>query len=453
MTQDFDFDGSFNEDIDEEGALDEGFEETEEEAPKKSSPLRIILLVLLILVLLCAGCAFVVQSGLIPLPFSIPGLGPAPAPTAAPAVDTPTSAPTDAGALPAATEEPALDTATEDEQAPAPETTEALPATEEPGEQEEAVPTADAGTETAATAAPDESVPTTEEPVPATEQPGDQPAASPTVETEPTEEVISEHDAEPSPTSATTPVPGPTATPGPTVAVTVTSCDNNVPPVADANGPYSAMRGKGQAVVEFDGSDSTDSDGTITAYEWEFGDGSSPETGATVSHGYNNTGSYVVTLTVTDNCGATGQDTADVTISGPTPPASGTPTTATPAPTATATPVPPTPAAGTMGYCYRVKVGDTLSGLAWQFGVPWPDLARVNHVPMYYRVIAGQGLFIPTEQITEGPNLYEVESDDTLRNIAFECGLTATTLARANNLQNDATLSPGQILVIPPWRY
>jgi PKD repeat protein len=81
------------------------------------------------------------------------------------------------------------------------------------------------------------------------------------------------------------------------------------------------MMGKGQAVVIFDGSGSTDPDGTIVSYEWEFGDGSSLGSGESVTHGYTSTGSFVVTLTVTDNCDDTAQDTADVTIVGPTPPA------------------------------------------------------------------------------------------------------------------------------------
>jgi subtilisin family serine protease len=51
--------------------------------------------------------------------------------------------------------------------------------------------------------------------------------------------------------------------------------------------------------VAFDGSASTD-DGTITTYVWNFGDGNT-DSGATTTHTYVNEGTFVATLTVTDN--------------------------------------------------------------------------------------------------------------------------------------------------------
>jgi len=50
----------------------------------------------------------------------------------------------------------------------------------------------------------------------------------------------------------------------------------------------------------FDGSGSTDSDGEITKYIWDFGDGSTG-TGISVTHSYWNSGNYNVSLTVLDN--------------------------------------------------------------------------------------------------------------------------------------------------------
>lgn len=84
----------------------------------------------------------------------------------------------------------------------------------------------------------------------------------------------------------------------------------NKPPVADAGGPYTATTG---VMVTFDGSGSSDPDGTIASYAWNFGNGS---TGSGVNAGttYTNPGSYTVTLTVTDNGGATGSDSATVTV-------------------------------------------------------------------------------------------------------------------------------------------
>jgi len=54
--------------------------------------------------------------------------------------------------------------------------------------------------------------------------------------------------------------------------------------------------------VSFDASYSTDPDGSISSYSWNFGDGSTG-TGKTVQHAYTSGGTYTVTLTVTDNDG------------------------------------------------------------------------------------------------------------------------------------------------------
>ena len=78
-------------------------------------------------------------------------------------------------------------------------------------------------------------------------------------------------------------------------------------PVADANGPYTETNDE---PVEFNGSGSYDPDGTIISYEWDFGDGHSG-TGVKPSHKYSSSGTYNITLTVTDDDGLT--DTNDTT--------------------------------------------------------------------------------------------------------------------------------------------
>lgn len=55
-------------------------------------------------------------------------------------------------------------------------------------------------------------------------------------------------------------------------------------------------------LVIFDASSSYDLDGTIVSYEWDFGDGTTGM-GKIVSHGYNKSGTYDVTLKVTDDYG------------------------------------------------------------------------------------------------------------------------------------------------------
>jgi trimeric autotransporter adhesin len=68
------------------------------------------------------------------------------------------------------------------------------------------------------------------------------------------------------------------------------------PPVCDAGGPYSGFLG---LPLEFDGTGSSDPDGTIVDYVWDFGDGTTG-TGPTPSHTYSQFVSYAA-LTVTDD--------------------------------------------------------------------------------------------------------------------------------------------------------
>ena len=80
----------------------------------------------------------------------------------------------------------------------------------------------------------------------------------------------------------------------------------NVPPSADADGPYS---GTEDAAIVFDGSGSSDPDGDPLTYTWDFGDGNTAtSTSATISHTYLWGGTFTVTLTVSD--GRSGTDTA-----------------------------------------------------------------------------------------------------------------------------------------------
>ena len=63
----------------------------------------------------------------------------------------------------------------------------------------------------------------------------------------------------------------------------------------------------------FNGSSSTDPDGTVAGYAWSFGDGGT-STAVRPSHRYAAAGTYDATLTVTDNQGGTGTSTIPVTV-------------------------------------------------------------------------------------------------------------------------------------------
>lgn len=80
-------------------------------------------------------------------------------------------------------------------------------------------------------------------------------------------------------------------------AITITISAGNAPPVANPGGPYSGATG---LPISFNGSGSSDPDGDNLTYAWDFGD-TGTGSGATPSHTYAVAGSYLVTLTVTDD--------------------------------------------------------------------------------------------------------------------------------------------------------
>ena len=96
-------------------------------------------------------------------------------------------------------------------------------------------------------------------------------------------------------TGPVAPPPGPVANQAPTASFTASCID---------------------LACAFDASASSDPDGTLVGYAWDFGDGSTGQ-GAQVSHTYGAAGTYSVTLTVTDDGGATGTLTTKVTVTAP----------------------------------------------------------------------------------------------------------------------------------------
>ena len=85
---------------------------------------------------------------------------------------------------------------------------------------------------------------------------------------------------------------------------------------ARPNAQFTATPLSGQAplTVTVDASASSDDDGTIASYAWDFGEGNTG-TGSTTSHTYSADGVYTITLTVTDNQGATDNVSATITVS------------------------------------------------------------------------------------------------------------------------------------------
>jgi PKD repeat protein len=88
----------------------------------------------------------------------------------------------------------------------------------------------------------------------------------------------------------------------------------NEPPTAEISATPTS--GNAPLLVSFNGN-GQDSDGTIVSWEWDFGDGER-STYQNPTHVYQEVESavtYTVILTVTDDDGATGQDTISLTVS------------------------------------------------------------------------------------------------------------------------------------------
>jgi PKD repeat protein len=83
-----------------------------------------------------------------------------------------------------------------------------------------------------------------------------------------------------------------------THSITVTDSTNNSP---TASFTWSGA----DLEASFDAGGSTDEDGSITEYAWDFGEGSAAGTGVEATHTYKTEGTYRVVLTVTDDAGAT----------------------------------------------------------------------------------------------------------------------------------------------------
>jgi DNA/RNA endonuclease G (NUC1)/PKD repeat protein len=85
---------------------------------------------------------------------------------------------------------------------------------------------------------------------------------------------------------------------------------NDRAPVAATDGPYTGLEG---SPVTLSAAGSSDPDGDVLTYAWDFGDGSTG-TGASPQHTYADNGTYVVTLTVSDPAGAEATATTSVTV-------------------------------------------------------------------------------------------------------------------------------------------
>jgi len=100
-----------------------------------------------------------------------------------------------------------------------------------------------------------------------------------------------------------------------TQSVIVRGLESNAVPVAVVT--QGRRSGSAPLTLTFDASLSYDTDGDALTFTWDFGDGSEPSTGMTVTHTFNEEGTYTVVLDVSDGVavGSADPETVDVTAS------------------------------------------------------------------------------------------------------------------------------------------
>lgn len=119
-----------------------------------------------------------------------------------------------------------------------------------------------------------------------------------------------------------------------------------------------------------------------------------------------------------------------------------------------AAPVPaPAPAHAAAPVRYTVVGGDSLSAIGERFGVAWQTIQSANGITNPDLIYPGQVLTIPdATQNTPAPaptHVYVVRPGDTLSGIAGDFGTTYQELASINGIANPDIIFPGQVIRLP----
>jgi len=178
------------------------------------------------------------------------------------------------------------------------------------------------------------------------------------------------------------------------VAIFLSGCSGNggpIPPVTSNQSPIASFTanptsGLAPLQVSLNASNSSDSDGSIVSYAWDFKDGDTGN-GETINHTFSSIGSYNVKLTVTDNKGATGSTTKTISVTAPItqPVPLGTPLT---------------------------KDGITVTVQTIVVVAP-PDCGQLFEVKIYFSVIN------ENEQALKGPGHFSYELDENIYEVEF----------------------------------
>ena len=103
---------------------------------------------------------------------------------------------------------------------------------------------------------------------------------------------------------------------------------------------------------------------------------------------------------------------------------------------------------------YTVQSGDTLSGIAAKFGTSWQTLQQLNGIADPNLIYPGQVLKLPggapSLSVTPSPSVttYTIQPGDTLSGIAAQYGTSVSNLVALNGIANPDVIYAGQTIRI-----
>ena len=118
---------------------------------------------------------------------------------------------------------------------------------------------------------------------------------------------------------------------------------------------------------------------------------------------------------------------------------------------------PATPTPSTETITYVVQPGDTLASIADTYGTDVDTLRQMNHLNSD-AILVGQPLVVPVvadvvapglPSPTPGPVAYVIQPGDTLTGIALQFGVTPLAIQERNNLLDPDNLTVGATIIIP----
>jgi lysozyme len=102
---------------------------------------------------------------------------------------------------------------------------------------------------------------------------------------------------------------------------------------------------------------------------------------------------------------------------------------------------------------YTIKCGDTLSKIARTYGTSVNYLTKLNGIANPNYIVAGATICVKAKPAPPPPPsggfYYTVKCGDTLGNIGWKYGWSATYLAQVNGIPNPDRIYAGQVLWIP----